>query len=256
LSLREKKKGVVSASTGNHGLGVSDAAEMEGVGLTLVLPRNAAAAKRERLVNRRAEIIIHGESCEKAEVWARQLAGETGRAYISPYNDEEIIAGQGTIGLEIMEDLPEVEAALVPVGGGGLIAGIAGWLKGAGRSVEVYGVEPSHSAVMAASLAAGAIVEITEKETIADAVAGGLEPGCITFSLCRELVEGIILVEEPLIKRAMSLLWQNHRKIVEGAGALPLAGLINGRAGLAGKKVVLVVSGGNVAPEVFEKAVK
>jgi threonine dehydratase len=256
LSPEEKRRGVVSASTGNHGLGVSLAAEMEGVGLTLVLPQNAAAAKRERLEKGRAEIIIHGESCEKAEVWARQLAGETGRTFISPYNDEGIIAGQGTIGLEILEDLPDVEAALVPVGGGGLIAGIAGYLKGAGRAVEVYGVEPSHSAVMAASLAAGDIVEITEEETIADAVAGGLEPGCITFSLCRELLNGIILVEESLIKRAMSLLLEYHHKMVEGAGALSLAGLIKDRARLAGRKVALVASGGNISPEVFEKAVR
>jgi threonine dehydratase len=256
LSPEEKRRGVVSASTGNHGLGVSLAAEMEGVGLTLVLPQNAAATKRERLEKGRAEIIIHGESCEKAEVWARQLAGETGRTFISPYNDEGIIAGQGTIGLEILEDLPGVEAALVPVGGGGLIAGIAGCFKGAGRAVEVYGVEPSHSAVMAASLAAGDIVEITEEETIADAVAGGLEPGCITFSLCRELLDGIILVEESLIKRAMSLLLEHHHKMVEGAGALSLAGLIKDWARLAGRKVALVVSGGNISPEVFEKAVR
>jgi len=256
LSPEEKKKGVVSASTGNHGLGVSLAAAMEGVALTLVLPQNVAAGKRERLEKGRAEIIIHGESCEKAEVWARRLAGKTGRTFISPYNDEEIIAGQGTIGLEILEDLPGVDAALVPVGGGGLIAGIAGCLKKAVRAVKVYGVEPSHSAVMAASISAGKIVEITERETIADAVAGGLEPGCITFPLCRELLDGIILAEEPVIKRAMSLLWEHHQKMVEGAGALSLAGLMKDQARLAGKKVVLVASGGNIAAEVFEKAVR
>jgi threonine dehydratase len=256
LSLEEKKRGVVSASTGNHGLGVSLAAEMEGVALTLVLPQNVAPAKRERLEKRRAEIIIHGESCDKAEVWARRLAGETGRTFISPYNDEEIIAGQGTIGLEILEDLPAVEAAIVPVGGGGLIVGIAGCLKGTGRAIEVYGVEPLHSAFMAASLAAGHIVEISEEETIADAVAGGLEPGCITFSLCRELLDGIILVEESLIKTAMTLLLKHHQKIVEGAGALCLAGLMKDRARLAGKKVLLLASGGNIAPGVFEEAVR
>jgi threonine dehydratase len=256
LSPEEKRRGVVSASTGNHGLGVSLAAEMEGVALTLVLPQNVAIAKRERLEKRRAEIIIHGESCEKAEIWARRLAGETGRTFISPYNDEEIIAGQGTIGLEVLEDLPAVEAAFVPVGGGGLIAGIAGCLKGAGRAIKVYGVEPLNSAFMAASLAAGHLVEISEEETIADAVAGGLEPGCITFSLCRELLDGLILVEEPLIKKAMSLILEHHQRMVEGAGALSLAGLMKDRARLAGKKVLLVASGGNIAPGVFEEAVR
>jgi threonine dehydratase len=256
LSQAEKERGVVSASTGNHALGVSLASEMEGVALTLVLPQNVSAAKRERLEKGRAEIITFGESCEKAEVQARRLAGETGRTYVSPYNDLEIIAGQGTIGLEILEDLPAVEAAIVPVGGGGLIAGIAGCVKGARRSIEVYGVEPRNSPVMAASIAAGHIVEISEEETIAEAVAGGLEPGCITFPLCRELLDGIILVEEALIKRAMSLIRLHHHRMVEGAGALALAGLVKDKARLAGKKVVLVASGGNIAPKVFEEAVR
>jgi threonine dehydratase len=256
LSPQEKGRGVVSASTGNHGLGVSLAAEMEGVALTLVLPQNVSAAKRQRLEKGRAEIITFGESCEKAEIRARRLAGETGRTYVSPYNDLDIIAGQGTIGLEVLEDLPALEAAIVPVGGGGLIAGIAGFLKGAGRAIEVYGVEPLNSAVMAASLAAGHIVEISEEETIAEAVAGGLEPDCITFPLCRELLDGIILVEETLIKGAMSLIQEHHNRMVEGAGALSLAGLIKDRARLAGKKVVLVASGGNIAPAVFEEAVR
>jgi len=256
LSPEEKKRGVVSASTGNHGLGVSLAAEMEGVGLTLVLPQNVAPAKRKKLEKGQAEIITYGDSCEKAEIWARQLAGETGRTYVSPYNDEEIIAGQGTIGLEILEDLPAVEAAIVPVGGGGLIAGIAGWLKKAGRAVDVYGAEPLNSAVMAASMAAGKIVEVSERETIADAVAGGLESGCMTFPLCRALVDGIIVVEESLIKKAMILILERHQRMVEGAGALALAGLMNDSVRLAGREVVLVVSGGNIAPDVFRKAME
>lgn len=256
LSLPEKRKGIVSASTGNHGLGVSLAAEMEGVALTLVLPHNVSAAKRERLEKGRAEIIMFGESCEKAEVWARQLAEETGRTYVSPHNDLEVIAGQETIGLEILEDLPALEAAIVPVGGGGLIAGIAGFLKGSGRSIEAYGVEPLNSAAMAASLAAGNIVEISEEKTVAEAVAGGLEPGCVTFPLCRDLVDGMILVEESLIKRSMSLILEHHHIMVEGAGALSLAGLVKNRAQLGGKKIVLVVSGGNIAPGAFEEAVR
>jgi threonine dehydratase len=256
LTAAEKKRGVVSASTGNHGLGISLAAQMEGIGLTLVLPQNVAPAKRQRLEKGGAEVIIQGTSCEKAEIWGRQLAARTGRSYISPYNDEEIIAGQGTIGREILEDLPSVEAALVPVGGGGLIAGIAGWLKASGRAIEVYGVEPTHSAVVTASLAAGEIVDIVEKETIADAVAGGLEPGTITLPLCRELLDGMVVVEEPLIKRAMRLLWENHQRKVEGAGALALAGLLKDSGRHAGKKLVVVASGGNIAPDVFETAIK
>jgi len=255
LSAEERKRGVVSASTGNHGLGSSLAADMEGISLTLVLPQNVSAEKKRRLEEGRAEIIVHGESCDRAEMWARRLAKETGKTFISPYNDEEIIAGQGTIGLEIVEDLPDVDAALVPVGGGGLIAGIACYLRVSGRAVEVYGVEPSCSGFMAASLTAGHIVEIEEGQTIAEAVAGGIEPGSITFPLCRELLDKIILVEEPLLKRAMSLILEHHQRRVEGAGALSLAGLLKERPRFLAKRTVLVVSGGNIAPRDFRDAV-
>ncbi|MFZ2053335.1 MAG: pyridoxal-phosphate dependent enzyme [Candidatus Aminicenantales bacterium] len=256
LSPQEKRRGVVSASTGNHGLGISLAAEMEGIPLTLVLPQNVSAEKKRRLEEGRAEIIVQGESCDKAEMWARGLAEETGKTFISPYNDEDIIAGQGTIGLEICEDLPDVEVALVPVGGGGLIAGIAGYLKASGRAVEVSGVEPSCSGFMAASLAAGHIVEIEEGETIAEAVAGGIEPGAITFLLCRELLNRIILVEEPLLKRAMSLILEHHQRMVEGAGALSLAGLLEDRSRFQAKKTALVVSGGNIGARDFRDVVR
>ncbi|HUU37020.1 MAG TPA: pyridoxal-phosphate dependent enzyme [Candidatus Desulfaltia sp.] len=256
LSPEERNRGVVSASTGNHGLGISLAAEMESLPLALVLPQNVSAEKKRRLEEGPAEIIVHGESCDKAEIWARCLAEETGKTFISPYNDEDIIAGQGTIGLEIYEDLPDVEAALVPVGGGGLIAGIAGYLKASGRTVEVSGVEPSCSGFMAASLAAGHIVEIEEGETIAEAVAGGIEPGSITFPLCRELLDRIILVEEPLLKRAMSLILELHQRMVEGAGALSLAGLLEDRSRFQAKKTVLVVSGGNIAARDFRDAMR
>lgn len=254
LSTEERKTGVVSASTGNHGLGISLAAEIENVRLTLVLPVNVSAEKKRRLEKGPAQIIVHGESCDRAEIWARRLAEETGKTFVSPYNDEEIIAGQGTIGLEISEDLPEVEAMLVPVGGGGLIAGIAGCLRSLRPQVEISGVEPSCSGFMAASLAAGRLVEVEEGETIAEAVAGGIEPGSITFPLCQEFLERIILVAEPMIKKAMSLILEHHHRMVEGAGALALAGLLKERPRFVGKKLVLVVSGGNIAPGAFRRA--
>jgi threonine dehydratase len=255
LSAEEKRRGIVSASTGNHGLGVSLASELEEVMLTLVLPTNASKEKRRRLEEYGSEIIEYGEDCEKAEVWARGLALKTGRIYVSPYNDNEIIAGQGTLGLEILEDLPDAEAVLVAVGGGGLIAGTAGYLKSSNDKIRIIGVEPANSAVMAASLRAGKIVEIEEQETLADAVAGMIEPGSITFPFCQELIEGIITVEESLIRDAMRLLYEEHRQMVEGAGALPLAALLKQSAPFLKKKVVLVISGGNISPHTFGEAV-
>jgi threonine dehydratase len=254
LSAEERRKGIVSASTGNHGLGVSLASRLEGVRLTLVLPENVSEEKRRRLEESGAEMIQYGKSCDKAELWARRMALDTGRVFISPYNDEQIICGQGTIGLEIFEDCPDAEAVLVAVGGGGLIAGIAGYLKSRCGKIRIFGVEPENSAFMAASLRAGRIVEIEERETIADAVAGGIEPGSITFPLCQGLLESIITVNEPLLKRAMRFLYDQHQKMVEGAGALSLAGLITQGKLFQKKRVVLVVSGGNISPQAFTEA--
>ena len=247
LSPEEKRRGVVSASTGNHGLGLSLAAREEGVGFKLVLPATVSSSKRSRLREFEADIIDYGESCEKAEIYARRLAAESGRTYVSPYNDEDIIFGQGTIGLEIWEDFPGVQDVLIPVGGGGLASGIAGYLKTLSAEIRTFGVEPRCSAFMAASLEAGRIVEVEEQETIADAVAGGIEPGSITFPLCRKLLNGIFLVEEELIMQALALLKERHDKIVEGAGALSLAALMKESGRFSGRQVVLVVSGGNAS---------
>jgi threonine dehydratase len=255
LSPEDRDKGVVSASTGNHGLGLSLAARMEGVGLVLVLPMNVCIEKRRRLEESGAEIILHGESCDRAEHWARHLAEESGRVYVSPYNDPEVIFGQGTIGLEILQDLAATEAALVPVGGGGLVAGIAGYLKSVNNRISVFGVEPERSAFMAASLCAGKIVKIREEETIAEAVAGGIEPGSITFPLCQALLDGLIKVGESLIWEAMCLLYDKHGQTVEGAGALALAGMLDQSGLLSRKRTVLIVSGGNISTESFREAV-
>ncbi len=251
LTPEEKRSGAVTASTGNHGLASSLAARLEGLDLTLVLPATVSVEKRRRLAETGTKILEIGETCEQAEVSARSLAGETGRVYISPYNDEDVIAGQGTIGVEIASALPHADVVLVPVGGGGLVGGIAAWLKSHPGSVEVLGVEPEASAFMAASLAAGRIVEIEEGETIADAVAGGLEPGSITFPLCRSLLDGIITVSEPGIRQAMSLLFEHHGQMVEGAGALALGAVLSETPRFRGRSAVLVVSGGNVDPGFF-----
>lgn len=253
LTPDEKRRGVVTASTGNHGLGVSRACETEGVRLTLVLPTHVSEGKVRRLRAFGSEILFQGESCEKTEMYARQLAGETGRVFISPYNDPDVVFGQGTAGKEIFEDLPGVETLIVPLGGGGLISGTGGFLKSVKSGTRVFGVEPVNSAFMAASLEAGRIIDIEEKETIADGVAGGIEPGSITFDLCREFVDDIILVEEDGIKKAMALLYKHHGKMIEGAGALGLAGLLERSSALRGRKTVVIASGGNISPEIFFK---
>ncbi len=256
LSAEQKRRGVVSASTGNHGLAVSYASKLEAVSLTLFLPENAVPEKIQKIEKYGVDLKFHGSSCEQAEIHARRIADETGRIFISPYNDFDIIHGQGTLGIEIFEDLSDLDDVLVPVGGGGLIAGIGGYLKSLKPSVKAWGVEPINSAFMKASLAAGRLVEIREKSTLADAVAGGMEPGAVTFPLCQAYVDGILTVSETGLKNALRRLYEVHAKVVESAGALPLAGLIKARRRFQGRKVVLVISGGNIAAELFSRLIR
>jgi threonine dehydratase len=251
LSAEERGRGVVSASTGNHGLAISHASRLEGVGLKLFLPETASEIKRTKIAAMGIDVEIRGASCEITEAIAREFAGRTGRVFVSPYNDWDIVFGAGTVGLELAEDLDRFDDVLVPVGGGGLIAGMAGFLRAARPGVRIVGIEPVTSAFMAASVAAGRLVEIEEKETVADAVAGGIEPGSITFPLCRDLVDSIACVPESLIVRAMALIHGHYGRMVEGAGALPLAALLQSPQMFMGRTVVAIVSGANIAPDRF-----
>ena len=247
----DRAKGVVSASTGNHGLAISHAAKLEGIGLMLFLPETVAAVKKTRIEALGVDVEVAGESCDRAVAIAREFAARHGRVFVSPYTDRDIVFGAGTTGLELAAGLSRFDDVLVPVGGGGLIAGIAGYLKAVRPGVRVVGVEPETSAFMAASLAAGRLVGIDERESVADAVAGGIEPGSITFPLCRDLVDAIEVVPEALIVRALALVRERHGRMIEGAGALPVAALLHAPEQWAGRTVVVVASGGNISPERF-----
>ena len=251
LAPEERARGVVSASTGNHGLAISHAAKLEGIGLMLFLPETVAAVKKTRIEALGVDVEVAGESCDRAEAIAREFAARHGRVFVSPYNDRDIVFGAGTTGLELAAGLSRFDDVLVPVGGGGLIAGIAGYLKAVRPGVRIVGVEPETSAFMAASLAAGRLVGIDERESVADAVAGGIEPGSITFPLCRDLVDAIEVVPEALIVRALALVRERHGRMIEGAGALPVAALLHAPEQWAGRTVVVVASGGNISPERF-----
>lgn len=245
LSEAERRRGVLTASTGNHGLAMVHAARAEGVRLALFVPLSIAAMKRDKLRAAGADLVIAGATCEQSEIMARAEADSSGRVFVSPYNDYRVVAGQGTVGLEIAAGLPEVQDVLVPVGGGGLAAGVATAVKAASPSARVWGVEPIHSAFLAASLRAGRLVEMAEKPTLADAVAGGIEPGAITFDLCRRSLDGILTVTERRIRDAQRSLQRLRGGPVEGAGALPLAALRAQPGLFRGRTVVLIVSGRN-----------
>jgi threonine dehydratase len=256
LSAAKRRAGLISASTGNHGLGLAHACRLEGLDLLLTLPRTAADEKVARLRKAGAAIRFRGESCEKAERSARRDGRRLGRTYVSPYNDLDVIAGQGTLGLEILDDLPGLADIIVPVGGGGLIAGVAGYVKSKAAGVRVFGVEPAASAFMEASLRAGRLVSIPEGRTLADAVAGGIEPGSVTFPLCRRYVDRILTVGERVLGEAVRRLTLDHGETVEGAGALPLAALLKFARLFSGRTVVLLVSGGNISSSALAKIIR
>jgi threonine dehydratase len=254
LAPAERARGIVSASTGNHGLAISHAARLEGVGLKLFLPETVAEVKRRRIGALGVDVEVRGASCDRAEAIARDFAGRTGRVFVSPYNDWDIVFGAGTVGLELDSDLARFDDVFVPVGGGGLISGIAAYLKAVRPGVRVIGVEPETSAFMAASLDAGRLVEIEERPTVADAVTGAIEPGAITFPLCRDYVDAIEVVPEEAIIRAMVAVHAAHGRVIEGAAALPFAALLLAAGRRSGRSAVAVASGANIAPDRFRTA--
>ena len=242
-----RRWGVVAASTGNHGAATAYICQEEGLELTLFVPATIAPFKRQKLERTGAKLILVDGPCEQAELEARQTAEVNHQVFVSPYNDELVIAGQGTCGLEIFEDWPEVEEVVVPVGGGGLIAGLAVYLKESKPAIKITGVEPENSAFIKHSLSLGYLSnDFPEKPTIAEAVAGGLEPGSMTFDLVRHYVDGWLTVSEEHIVQAMKILYEHHQEVVEGAGALSLAALLAYPELFTGKRVVGLVSGGNI----------
>jgi threonine dehydratase len=237
--------GVVAASAGNHAQGVAVAAHAAGVRATIVMPSWASVAKQEATRSYGADVVMHGSSLEESIGRAEALASE-GRLFIHPYDDEDVIAGQGTIGLEILDDLPEAAVIVVPVGGGGLIAGIAVAAKALKPAIRIIGAQAAACPSASEALAAGSPVRVMARQTIADGIRVA-ESGARTYPVVKELVEGVALATEDEIADAMLLLLERKHVVAEGAGAVPLATLLNGSIRIQpGSSVVLVISGGNV----------
>ena len=248
--------GVVTASTGNHGRATAQALSLLGGRGVVFLPRTVADSKRRVLDEQYGDVVelrLVGDDAVESEYAAREEAERSGRPFVSPYNDPDIIAGQGTVGFEMDAALAgePLDAVLVPVGGGGLIAGIAGWLKHARPGIRVVGCQPRASAVMAASVRAGRLLEsgrdVPFEPTLADAVAGGVEEGAVTFALCGELVDSWILLDEGDIAAAMRRVLGERFALVEGSAALPVAALSQLDPGLG--SVGLVLSGAGISRE-------
>ena len=256
LSDEDRKRGVISYSSGNHAQGVAYAARALGVKAVIVMPDNAPAIKREATAALGAEIVFVGPGSTERQLKAEELAAQHGYVMVPPYNDEQIIAGQGTMGLEILEDLPEVETVLAPVGGGGMISGVAAAIKLSKPSVKVIGVEPELAGDAQASLRAGKIVHFPAAE-VSRTIADGLRTqsiGPINFEHMRRYVDDIVTVTEDEIREAVKLLAANPKTVAEPSGAVATAGFFFHGAQLPRTKLnVAIISGGNIDPKMLEE---
>jgi len=251
----QREAGVIAASTGNHGLAVAYGASMLGMHGTIVLPENASPQKVNVLRRYDLDIAFFGTDCEQAETHARAEAEKSGMVYLSPYNDPHVLGGQGTIARELVHQLTSFDCIMVSVGGGGLISGIAGYLKEAGKDVEVIGCVPKNSPAMYDAIKAGQIVDSPLLPTLSDGTAGGIEAGSITFEPCRRYVDDWVLVTEDEIREAIKLIFEEHRYVIEGAAGVAVASFLKLRHRLGGKNVVVVICGGNIELARFKEAV-
>jgi len=255
LSEAEKAKGVIACSAGNHAQGVAMAAAINNIKALICLPDGAPISKVEATKAYGAEVCLVEGGYDEAYAKALELQKEKGYTFIHPFDDEDVIAGQGTIGLELLESLPEMDAVIVPVGGGGLISGIAYVIKSLKPEVKIYGVQACGAPSMYNSLANNQIQRLSDVSTIADGIAVK-EPGKNTFELCSKYVDEIVTVTEDEISTAILTLIEQQKLIAEGAGAVAVAAAMFGKVPVAGKKVVCVVSGGNIDVTILSRIIK
>jgi len=254
LDERERARGIVAASSGNHGAAVALAMGVTGTAGIIFVPESASSTKVEKIRRLGADVRFAGEESGATELFARSYASDHGMTYVSPYNDESVITGQGTIGRELVRQLPGIDAVVASIGGGGLMSGISGYLKAVKPDLVAIGASAKNSNAMAASVRAGHVIETTHRETLSDGTAGGIESGAITFDICRSLVDEFVDVAERDIRSALRLFIESHAMLCEGAAALAIAGLLMVRERLRGKTVAVIVCGANISAETLKAA--
>ena len=253
MDASSRSRGVVTASTGNHGAAVARSGRILGVPVRVFVPETADPGKLDAIEADGASMVKIGRDCVETESAARAHAASESLEYLSPYNDPDVIAGQGTIGVELMSQVKHLDAVFIAVGGGGLISGVGVHLKSVNPSLEVVACSPRNSAVMHHSLKSGRILDMESQETLSDATAGGIESGSITFDICRNVVDSSVLVSESEIISAMRLLIGGHHLMVEGAAGVAVAGFLKCRERLAGRSVGIILCGANASAEVLRK---
>jgi threonine dehydratase len=252
LTDEQRAAGCVAASSGNHGAAIARALAELGTKGIIFVPEQTSPSKLEAIRQAGGDVRFFGTDGVDTENHARQYAQQHDMIYVSPYNDEDIIAGQGTVGVELARQLPRIDAVFVAVGGGGLISGVGSFLKSVNPEVTVVACQPTNSAVMAHSVEAGRILDMPSEPTLSDGTAGGIEEGAITFDLCRDVVDRYVLVDEEQIAEAMRAFIDSHHQLLEGAAGVALAGLLSSADDFAGKNVVVIVCGGNISRETLK----
>ncbi len=250
----QRKRGVIAASAGNHALALAYHGKDLGVAVTVVMPRWSPLIKVKNCRAFDANVILHGDTYDAAKKHAQEMSAEQRLTYVPGFDDPDIIAGAGTLGLEILEDVPDVDVLIVPVGGGGLIAGVGRAVKAIKRGVRIIGVEPINAPTMHASLQAGHVVHVDTRPTLADGLAVA-EVGKLCFDIAKDVIDDLLLVDEPAIARAVLRLLELEKTMIEGAGAVPLAAAMDESFDLAGKKVVLLLCGGNIDVSMISKVI-
>lgn len=255
LSPEERRHGCVAASSGNHGAAIAYAMKKLGVTGVIFVPEQTSTAKVDAIRRAGGDVRFFGTDGLDTEKHARAYAAEQGMAYLSPYNDEQVIAGQGSCGVEIARQLSPVDAVFVAVGGGGLLSGIGVFLKSVNPRVEIVSCQPQASAVMTASIKAGKLLDLASEPTLSDGTAGGIEQGAITFDICRDVIDRFVLVTEQEIAAAMCAFIDAHHMLVEGAAGVAIAAFMQVANDYAGKNVVIVVCGGNISRQTLKAVI-
>lgn len=254
LSAAARDRGVITASAGNHAQGVAYAARRADVRATVVMPESAAFSKVTATVGYGAEVILAGRDYSHAAEHARAVAADTGATYIHAFDDPEIITGQATLGLELLDQLPDVDAVLVPVGGGGLLSGVLSALRGSGSAARVVAVQASGAAALNPSLRSGARVMLPGVDTIADGLATG-SIGALPFEILRDAVDGVVEVSDAEIAAAVLFLLERAKTVAEGAGAVGVAACLTGRLPESAEKIAIVISGGNIDMNMLDRII-
>lgn len=255
LTPGQSSDGCVAASSGNHGAAIAYAMQKLGISGVIFVPEETSSTKVDAIRRYGGEVRFHGTDGLETEQYARQFSVDNGMLYLSPYNDLDVIAGQGSCGVEIARQLSEIDAIFVAIGGGGLVSGVGSFLKSVHPALKIIGCQPEASAVMAESAKAGKIVDMPSEATLSDGTAGGIEAGAITFDICQSIVDEYVLVSEDEIAESMREFIDSHHQLPEGAAGVAIAAMKKMAAGFQGRNIVVIVCGGNISRETLRKVI-